>query len=201
MEEAVIRPPKDRMNSHNCMRTLNTTTIVLGLGIAILFAAGGAYGYGFVALKNKAKHAAELTEAYDAEQGKDTRQTALRSALRDTRDQVEELDTYFLHRDHFPRFVASLETLGEETGTVISPSGTVEGNADQIGLDVAIEGRFEDVFQAIKLIELLPYRVEVRKIHMSSMGEVTPKEGDTAPGREGNQWKAIVGFDIVSFTR
>lgn len=184
------------------MHTLNkTTVIVLGLGILILLSAGGAYGYGFIALKNKAKHAAELTEAYDAELGKDTRQTALRSALRDTRGEVAEMDSYFLHRDHFPEFVASLEALGAETGTVISPSGTVEGNTDRIGLDVAIEGRFKDVFQAIKLIELLPYRVEVRKIHMSSMGVTAPKEGDTTPASEGNQWKAIVGFDILSFAQ
>ncbi len=176
---------------------------MLVIGTLLLVGVSGAYAYGFTGMKNKVKHAAELTEAYDAEQGKDTRQTALRTALRDTREEVLLLDAYFLHYDRFSEFTTYLESLGTETGTVVRPSGTIEGGEGRIGIDLAIEGRFEDVFQAIKLIELLPYKIQVRKIHMSYMGGTAVPSGDATgeSSLEEPQWKAIVGFDVLSFVK
>jgi len=168
---------------------------MLVIGTLLLVGVSGAYAYGFTGMKNKVKHAAELTEAYDAEQGKDTRQTALRTALRDTREEVLLLDAYFLHYDRFSEFTTYLESLGTETGTVVRPSGTIEGGEGRIGIDLAIEGRFEDVFQAIKLIELLPYKIYMGGTAVPS-GDATGESSLEEP-----QWKAIVGFDVLSFVK
>ncbi|OHA79748.1 MAG: hypothetical protein A2675_04015 [Candidatus Yonathbacteria bacterium RIFCSPHIGHO2_01_FULL_51_10] len=179
--------------------------LVAGAGFIVLTSA--IYWYLFVGVRDRAEKAAAITEAYNAEIGKDTRQTALRAALRDTKDQVAALDTHFLYADEVSDFTTSIESLGPTTGTdiIITNIGTkTAGKTDtNLMVSLTIEGSFAEMLQAVTLLENLPYNTKMNTVLMSYLGstaQVISSDGkQSSANSSGAHWKAAVSFDITSY--
>ena len=192
-----------KQNKDNTIYILTTSIILLGM-----FSLG--YVYVFLNVRDKAEKAAQITEAYNAEIGKDTRQTALRTTLRETKGEVNKLDTYFLHGDTISDFTTNIEGLGALTGTEITTSTIFpKGDDTAINATFSVEGSFASVLQVLTLFENLPYKVEMKSVSLGFLGnDVVQGEvssGDTQPNAAkvsmGPKWKAVASFEVMSYIK
>lgn len=189
-------------------KKIDNITYVLIAEVALLLVSLFGYGYMFLNVRDKAEHAVQITEAYDAEIGKDTRQTALRTTLRETKDKVSKLDTYFLRGDTISEFTTNIEGLGALTGTEITTSTIFPKGDTVMSATFSVEGSFASVLQVLTLFENLPYKVEVKSVSLGFLGnEVVQgevpsgKQSDTAKVSAGPKWKAVVSFEIMSYIK
>lgn len=189
---------------------IDNITFVLIASILLLSMLALGYVYVFLNVRDKAEKAAQITEAYNAEIGKDTRQTALRTALRETKDKVSKLDTYFLHGDTISDFTTNIEGLGALTGTdIVTSSISPKGKEDAaVTATFSVEGPFANVFQVVTLFENLPYNVEMKNVAMGFLGNdaaggeiISSTQASTAKIPAKGKWKAVVTFDITSYIK
>ncbi|MHB8652107.1 MAG: hypothetical protein ACYC8S_03145 [Minisyncoccota bacterium] len=196
MKLSFYQNPKSVKDRHGIV------VLVIGCGALVVFLV--AYAVVFGRVSAKAEHVAQLFSQYDVVAGKDTRQTALRAALRDTEPQVRRLDGLFLHGDAASQsqFVNTIESLGTQIGLDTRVTGLNEKSATMLSVDLEATGSFAKVMQLVKLIELLPYKISVTKVYLSSQATagVAPT-GDVSKGSasRGSVWKTSISFDVVSY--
>lgn len=187
---------------------IDTVAYILVASIVLLGALSFGYGYVFLNVRDKAEKAAQITEAYNAEIGKDTRQTALRTTLRETKDKVGKLGTYFLHGDTISDFTTNIEGLGALTGTTITTSNIFPKGDTVMSATFSVEGTFASVLQVVTLFENLPYKVEMKSVSLGFLGNDVVQAGVPSAGQlggakvsSGPEWKAVVSFDITSYIK
>ena len=188
---------------------IDNITYVLVSGIILVSFFSFGYVYVFLNVRDKAERAAQITEAYDAEIGKDTRQTELRATLRETKDKVSKLDTYFLRGDTISEFTTNIEGLGALTGTEITTSNIFPKGDTTMSATFSVEGSFASVLQVVTLFENLPYKIEMKSVSLGFLGNDQVPQGDTSLGDQssiasnsvGSKWKASVTFDIMSYIK
>lgn len=182
--------------------------IALVAGTCLIMLTLTVYWYLFVGVRDRAEKAAAITEAYNAEIGKDTRQTALRTVLRDNKDQVAALDTHFLYADEVSDFTTSIESLGPVTGTdiiITNIAGKNVGKVDtNLTVALTVEGSFANMLQAIVLLENLPYNTKMNTMLMGYLGSTVSAaasdgKSSTTGSSSGAHWKAAMSFDITSY--
>lgn len=177
---------------------------VLGVGGISLVILLGLYGYVFGVVSAKAQHAADLLTQYDSIAGKDTRQTTLRIALRDTEPQIQRLDTFFLHGDAVSQsqFVNMIESIGTQIGVDAHVTGLNERSSTVLTVDLEAIGSFAHVMQLVDLIKLLPYKISITKVYLSFEGAgagATDSGGAKKTPPAQALWKTVISFNVTSY--
>lgn len=148
----------------------NTLLIILTIvGVVAMVVSTAAYSWLFVKVRGTIAQVAFTAEEAQLLATKNAHTQTVRRIVRDTQEEREELNEYFLTQDEIVVFLEDVESLTADSGAKVSVETVGEGaSIDKDGLvkpllvDLKLSGTLEEVFHALALIETFPKAVTVR---------------------------------------
>lgn len=161
------------------MRSFNKTTILLGAALTLVFIAGGAYTFFFVAMKNKTQATAELSEKLKELSGKESHILSARASLKNEETNVEKLNTYFIKEREIITFTKKIEALGSQSGTVLTlealEPGFSEKTVPYLNFRIKASGEFSNIARLLMLLENFPGKFEWKTVRLVRNDSAAPQ--------------------------
>ncbi|MAZ67215.1 hypothetical protein CL652_00385 [bacterium] len=153
----------------------NTLFIVLvTVGVVSMVISTMAYTWVFAKVRNTIAQVSLTAEETQLLATKNAQTQTLRRIVRDTQQEREELDTYFVTGNGIVRFLEDIEALAKNSGAKVSVETVGEGSAiDKDGLvrplmvDLKLDGTLQEIFYALSLIETFPKAIVVRTVRIT----------------------------------
>lgn len=182
------------------MKSLNKTTILLLLGLALTTAFGGAYAFLFTAMKNKTAATAELSAKNETLAGKESRISSALSAVKEDSASIEKLSTYFIKESEVVAFTKKIELLGPQSGTVISLEALDPGvgvdNAPVLNFRIVATGEFQNVMRLMGLLENFPAKFEWRSVDLARTDAAVDAKAPKA-----TLWRFSASLSALNFVK
>ena len=165
---------------------------LLIITVLLNIAAIGWYGFLFAEVKAKNENTSGLLEKIEIETAAGNTLHAKKELVADTAGFRDELALLLVSKEGAVPFIELLETAGTGVGARVSiesirvnefPGSTT---AEELELALQITGTWASVTRFVGLLELLPYRAEVRQVLIT--------RGESSPGRP---WEARVSLAVV----
>jgi Tfp pilus assembly protein PilO len=159
------------------MNTATKKITVILLLVALSITVGS-----FVLLKSvrdKNAHIIALsTELADAMQ-KDSQKNTVRDVVRNTQTQRQELDSFFVQKDAVVDSITAIENLASGSGNQVEISnvnldaipGDDASTIESLRINVVVKGPWNAVYHFLPLLEALPYKITITKIHLAVQKE------------------------------
>src|SRR5574343_41322 len=146
------------------------TTILFTVSITLMILSIGFCVFLFTAIVNKNIHASTIQNALDEKNKQKQNGSILIKNIKEAVSDNKMIDSYLLNPDSIDGFVSHLEkdlnSLGNKT--TISSVEFSKGNNKVINIGLIVDGSFNSVFKALKMIEYLPYVVNVKSFNLSA---------------------------------
>ena len=120
----------------------------------------------------------------------------LDKAVQSIQEEKQQLDMHFAKSSDIVPFLNTIEKLIKDAGTA-GQVVSVDILKDNQGLSIGIkaEGRFENVYKLLMLLENSPYKLEMMFVDISKIeGENVGEKSTTAP-----KWEGIFKLRLISF--
>ena len=156
---------------------------VIFMVLAVLALAGGtAYGGLYWSIGEKEQNISRLLVTIQEESKKTLQIKTLADVVEKSKEDRDELDTYFLKTDGIVEFIEKIESLGSSAGITTDIKGVnVLGEGSGL-LDIQLEtkGSLRGTLQFLTLLELLPGALSFEKVFITEFGTDKEKtwEGD-----------------------
>lgn len=134
----------------------------------------GAYVLAFYAVVGVSEKASAAQGELGQYLDKGGSMNTLKRAIKNTTEEREKLETYFVDSDSLVDFIEKVESLGGISGTSLVPSGLREQGGDILLLNIRVEGGFRDTIYLMELIQYLPFEIAIRN---ASLGKGTGSTG------------------------
>lgn len=168
------------------------------VAVLIFFGMAGAYGALHFFLQKEVNSSNEKEGRILLLQAKDQDVSSQKKLIEETKEKVSTLSSHFIYEAGVVGFLESLEALDAITGTetTIVSVGVKEDasatNKDILSVSLDSEGSFAGVYHVLRLIENLPYEIDVQETSFSRVR--TADEFGNAP-----VWRLTLMFSIVSY--
>lgn len=190
------------------MKSLNKTTIFLGISLALAIIIGGAYAFFFVAVKNKNKSIAEFLSKNEELAGRESRLRFSKSSLKIEQSNIDKLTSYFIKEKDIVSFAKKIEALGAESGTTLSlellEPGVAEGSIPVLNFRVKAKGEFTEVMKLTALLENYPVKFEwksVRLVRDDSSTVPTVAQNAKTSRAVAPQWIVTISLSAFNFLK
>lgn len=191
----------------------------------------GAYAFIFLQAKATAQEHAQIAAEIEREEQKQEQFGSVSEILSSTKEEREELGSVFVTDETFVDFFEEFEVLRTEAGVEASidqvreeialdleeeeEEGEDEDSDDQESsnvsaaeileyaeLDVSVEGRWENVFRFLSLIETMPYAMELRNVHTRELESQQPQteneDGETVD-QTPSRWSLTFTIRVLKY--
>ncbi len=152
------------------MKSLNRTTVFLGISLILTITIGGVYAFFFVAVKNKNESIAEFLSKNEELTGRESRLNLAKNTLKAEQSNIDKLSSYFIKESEIVSFAKRIEALGAESGTTLSlellEPGVVEGGSPFLNFRVKAKGGFKEVMKLTALLENYPIKFEWKSVRL-----------------------------------
>jgi hypothetical protein len=191
----------------------NTKTIsIFFITLAILSVASFVYGTRYI--EGLISRATELKGDIEKLQVKVGHLKALHQAAQDTNDDKAKINSYIVQAGGSVPFITELENLASNIGldyntdrieTKSAPDIDLQGK-ELLSISFTASGPWSSVFKFIKLVESMPYSINIQKIDLfASVADkkvvidvgTTSTTTATRVSVKENNWKAVILFDVV----
>ncbi|MBL7045136.1 MAG: hypothetical protein ISR98_00855 [Parcubacteria group bacterium] len=178
------------------MDKLKTTKQIFMFMTILTIAVIISYSFFFYNIKEKNKMISLMTNETDAAIQREVKLRSVKDLIKDTQENRLKLDTYFVVDDKIVNFIEEIEELSRDVGvdTEVVSVNVDEGKANNISellkLDLNIEGKWEDVFQFITLIEKMSFKISVSQ---ASLQVIYDNESKISSGI----WKGFLSINVV----
>lgn len=160
------------------LRTIQFLIIATGLAVVSVTS----YTLLFLEIKEKTREASLIVSELDLEAQRDVRLRSIQNIIKDTEQQREQLNVYFVKDDAVVAFIETIESLGDKSGAEVEVTSVnieernSEGSSSQfLRLTFSATGAWDEVFYLFSLVELLPYKMEVKRASFESRKSGTIK--------------------------
>ena len=144
-------------------------------------------------IKEKNREAAVIISGIDSALLINQQFRDVQNFIRDTKDDRERLNSYFVGKEGIVDFLELVEGLEQYTGAEVSiktigenDTGEFE-NVEQLELNLTAEGSWGAVYHFFVLLESLPYRIDMSRVQFNSISKrERESEEDTS-----NKWRGI----------
>lgn len=151
------------------MNKFKATKQILALTTILAIASIVFYVLFFNALKNKNEEISLILNVTDTAIQRELKLRSVGEIIKDTEDEREKLDTYFVADDHVVDFIESIEELGRYVGVDIETVSvnindnlkTKDSISEILNLSIETRGDWEDVFYFLALMEKMPFRIDI----------------------------------------
>jgi Tfp pilus assembly protein PilO len=149
----------------------HSTKILILIVICNIVAIAGYY-FLFQHIKTQAQAASLLINALDVSQQKDSRLNSLRSVIKDTQVQRQQLVTFLLSSDAEISFIEQIEALAKNSGLTEKTNNvsSVAGGADAIKtlqMQIGTTGSWNNTLYFLSQVENLPFDVHVQGVSIN----------------------------------
>lgn|SRR3989344_374565 len=173
------------------MKTSTHTFVVMG---AIVLALVACWVFIFARL-TASKHAyVEETKLLLEERQKELNYLSTHNLLRETEADRLELAQLFVTEDTVVSFLEELELLGRRAGIVLELSSVQPIKDTSLNFFFEVSGSFTDIYEFVKLSELLPHKLAVDKVDIRKVDGFIDEGGKPLP-----IWKGAVTLSLKSF--
>lgn len=132
----------------------------------------------FFFIYNKKNSIDEITIKIKEEQGKTLQVQKMLSVLSQTKQFRETVSQYLLSDNTIVDFIETVESIGKETGVVVTISGLVAddstnapvGTINKVKARIDGKGKWVDILKFATLIESMPYKVSLSNISLRQDG-------------------------------
>lgn len=191
------------------MKGISHTKKVFFVAVALAVASLALYGFLFWEIKTKTEEAVKIQEDADKDVKREEGLHLAKVSLAKNKEAIEKIDSYFIARDGVVSFIEELESLGKETGVILS-IGSVSAEADPkvkddfketLRIRLEASGSWENLFYFLSILESLPYRAQIEQMTLSLAGasDKIPFGSETVkrtPGK-GEVWKGAFELTIL----
>jgi hypothetical protein len=143
------------------------------LFFSVLFAAAGfcLYGIFFSYIGDKNREFSAATFLIESAEENELKLRSLKTTINETKEQREQLDTYFIREDAVVDFIETVEELGRVTGTELSVSSvelepSTEEYPSTLRISVDTRGTWKNQYQLLLLLETLPYHINLTGVRL-----------------------------------
>ena len=134
------------------------------------------YVFLFLDIRDKNREVFLILNEADIEAREDLRLRSIQDVVNDTEEQRGQLNVYFVDDDKIVEFIETIEELGSFTGAEVEVTavnieekvGESGENDEFLQLTFSAKGDWDEVFYLFSLVELLPYKIEVRRASFES---------------------------------
>lgn len=178
------------------------TTILLVIFSALLLISVGFFAFLFSVIKNKNIHTSAMQITLDEKIKQKKQGSNLLKNIKEAIDDNKTIDSYFLNPDSIDHFVSNIESDSNSFGTRTSVQSVefVKNDNRTINIVLSVEGSFNSIVQVVKMIEYMPYVVNIKTLGLSTN---SANNTDTLPKSKKTEawypWVATISFDISTF--
>lgn len=189
------------------MKSFNKTTTLLLVSLIATLVSGGIYSFFFILTKNKTQETAEILEKTESLSGKNTQIASIIASLKNERENIDKLSSYFIKENEIALFIKKIENLGPQSGAEVTleslEPGVTEKSVPFLSFRIKANGKFEDIERLLILLENMPLKLEWKTARLTR-GTISPpvaigvsKKGTT----EIVTWNLEVFLSVRNFIR
>lgn len=168
---------------------------LLIFAVAVTLVVGALYGYMFQATSVSVTRAGLARDLVIGEENDQAQSKSLSNLIQSTATDRAKLNSFFVSSDNVVTFITDLESLGTESGSVLSiasintdiQAGATPGTTGHISAHINAHGSWDSVMRLLDLTENMPYDASVSHIELDNNG---------ASVKSGQTWS--ISFDVQS---
>ncbi|MFA7192191.1 MAG: hypothetical protein WC089_02755 [Candidatus Paceibacterota bacterium] len=179
------------------------TTILFIISSILLILSVGFFAFLFTVIMNKNIHTSAMQATLDEKIMQKQQGSILSKNIKEAVDDNKIVDSYFINPDSIDDFVSGLEKDSNSLGNKTSVSSVDFSKEDKrvINIGLSIEGSFVSVFKSIKMVESIPYIVNIKSLNINT--NIANKDGTPAQvlkkGEVWYPWVAEILFEVYTF--
>ncbi|MDP6387963.1 MAG: type 4a pilus biogenesis protein PilO [Candidatus Pacebacteria bacterium] len=173
------------------------TSLVLVIVVSV------AYIMLFLNIKEKNNNISVLQNEVDSTLQREIKLRSVKNLINDTQKEREKLNLYFIADDKIVNFIEDIEEVGAYSGvsvkvTSVSIDESTSGNLNKdkiselLNLDFNIEGRFDELFYFLSMIEKLPFKIDIHRVNFEKVSN-----NIRAQNRSTEPWKGFLSIKAV----
>lgn len=174
---------------------LSRTTILLIVHTLITILLVGFTFFFFSVIKNKNIHTEAVNKTLEERIKEKSQGSSLIKAINEAELQNQQINSYFVNTNSIDYFVSDLEKNASDFGTHAEVQ-SVEFSKDNkkvITIMISVEGTFSSVLRVIKMIEYMPYAININSMSLSANTNQKDSKEIFYP------WTATISFNIFTF--
>ena len=161
--------------------------------------AGAGYYFLFNYIKTQTESVSILTNKVNLGQKRNSRLNDLRTAVKDTEGERQQLSSLLLANGSEVDFIEKIESLAkksnltENTSNVSQVAGSVAGTKI-LQLSIGISGSWSDVMYFLNQLENLPYEIHIPSVSLSEQGGSASSNSKLKPS---NIWSGGLSLNVI----
>lgn len=152
--------------------------ILVGISLVALVISFTTYAWLLVKVNDTIREAALASENVQLLAAKNAYTQTIRKIVRDTTDEREEINSYFITDEKLVSFLENIEGLGTRAGAGLEVQSVSVGDAiDKDGLvsplklSLKSEGTITEIYYILNLLEAYPKALSVKRVQMNQQAD------------------------------
>ncbi len=152
-----------------------SSKVITTVGILTLLLLGATGGFLYL-IHAKSNRVIELHQLLNDEINLNASLDASKQVIKETEKERDIINGYFVKESNVVGFLEFLENIGHTVGanikitTVTTEKPVNENDKQKLALSIDMRGTWTSVLRYIKLLEAVPYNVEVEEVNINSLG-------------------------------
>ncbi len=174
-----------KKNSHIIFLIFSILGIVLSIGIFL---------YGINLIRNTTKKTSDILTKTEEIVKKNSELSTIKKTISATEEDRAKLLTYFVTDKGIVAFLEYLESLGEITNTDASIRAVdLDKDGNFVTVSISSTGSYSNLVRFSKLIENMPYRIEVQNFAFVA------RESLAEDGSDISNWEVNITIKLISY--
>ncbi len=152
--------------------------ILVGVSLVALVVSSATYIWLFIKVNDTIREAAIVSESAQLLSAQNAYTQTIRKIVRDTSDDRDKINSYFITDEKLVSFLENIENLGTRAGVSlevqsVSVGDTIDkdGLVSQLRLSLESEGTIKEVYYILSLLEAYPKALSVRRVQMNQRSD------------------------------
>lgn len=159
-----------------------------------ILAVVGVFLYGINLIQNTTQKTSEIMSKTEEIVKKNSELSTIKKTISATEEDRAKLLTYFVTDKSIVAFLEYLESLGEITNTDASIKAVdLDKDGNSVVVSIGSAGSYSDLVRFSKLIENMPYRIDVQSFAFVSQSKTLED------GSEDSLWEVNITIKLISY--
>lgn len=126
---------------------------------------------------------------------------AIKDLLKDTKEDRERINTYFVSKDGVVDFIERIENLGDyaDISLVLNSVDISSGESPTLSMSVSAVGDWEDVLYFLALVESMPVNMSINSARLTKAATLETGAKKRKGAKANKAWNGSFSFRVYSF--
>ncbi|MCX6755791.1 MAG: hypothetical protein NTX85_00395 [Candidatus Nomurabacteria bacterium] len=176
------------------MKLSRTTTLLIIYTIVTILLVGFTFFF-FTVIRNKNIHTESVNKTLEDRIKEKKQGSSLIKVIHEAENQNKQINSYFVNANSIDYFVSDLEknSVGLGTRAEVQSVEFSKDNKKVITIVLLVEGNFNSVVKVIKMIEYMPFAININSLNLSANTNQKDSKETFYP------WSSTISFNIFTF--